>query len=301
MASLNPKQIISAITQPLVGITGGGIFEFDWSAIKTVMPLAVVYVGKVLLSNISFAYAPLPLYQLCRIGIVPLTLILTSAILRTNHSIPTLSSALIAWLNLLVASIRTRSHVTWEAVVSGIFSVLFTALYPILIVRTHKLLISVQVQSGEILTTFSTGAGSNSLESGNKQSTRAYYQLLHYTSLISLFLLSPMVIISGELPRIFRNCYFLDVFWFWFICACGGFAAFAVFSTYLALCRATSPVTTAFIGVPKAAAQIVIFSGFRLPVHSWVGVALCWAGTGWYMMVRRGEGRLVEKRRLEGR
>lgn len=37
------------------GIAGGGLFEFDWQIAKQVLPLAVVYGVKVLLSNFSFA------------------------------------------------------------------------------------------------------------------------------------------------------------------------------------------------------------------------------------------------------
>lgn len=37
------------------GIAGGGTFEFDRKVARQVLPLAIIYVGKVLLSNISFA------------------------------------------------------------------------------------------------------------------------------------------------------------------------------------------------------------------------------------------------------
>jgi hypothetical protein len=37
------------------GIAGGGLFEFDMQVAKQVLPLAVVYVVRVLLSNFSFA------------------------------------------------------------------------------------------------------------------------------------------------------------------------------------------------------------------------------------------------------
>jgi hypothetical protein len=242
-------------------------------------------------------YASFNIFVLIRIGNLPLTLLFTALLTKANHSVSTLSSTLIAWLNLLVASIRTRgTHVTWEAVVAGIFSTLFTSLYPILLNRTHRQLIAAQLSSGDVLTGFSAAR-----ESGIKQATRAYYQVLHYTSLLALALLAPMVAVSGELPRIARNCYFLDVVWFWVVCAAGGLAAFAVFASYLALIRATSPLTANFLAVPKAAALMVLFSGARLPVYSWVGVALCWAGTGWYVLVKREEGRRGEKKRLEGR
>jgi len=42
------------------GIAGGGLFEFDWQVAKQVLPLAVVFCFKVLLSNISFAYVTSP-------------------------------------------------------------------------------------------------------------------------------------------------------------------------------------------------------------------------------------------------
>jgi hypothetical protein len=37
------------------GIAGGGLFEFDRKTARQVLPLALVYVGKVVLSNLSFA------------------------------------------------------------------------------------------------------------------------------------------------------------------------------------------------------------------------------------------------------
>lgn len=299
----NARGLISTALASTGGVAGGGVFEFDRNTALQVLPLSIIFVVKLILSNISFAYSPLPLYTICRIGVLPFTLIFTSAFARTTHSIPTLSAALTAWLNLLIASIRTRSLVSWEAIVAGVFSMLFVALYPVLLERTHKLLLASQIRPGDVFTTFSpTRTGpATTYESGNKQSTRAYYQLLHYNSVISLVLLFPLVFISGESVRISRNCYFLDVFWFWFMCACGGYCAFAVYISTPAFIRTTSALTVVFTGVPRAAVQIMIFSNFRLPVHSWVGVALCWFGSGWYALVRREEGRLGEKRRLEGR
>lgn len=297
-SSLNPVHLVGAIFRPFGGIAGGGLLEFDKKTALAVLPLAITFSGKVLLSNISFAYAAYPLFTLCRIGILPATLLLTSVLTRHTHSVATLSSALTAWLNLLVASIESRPHVTWEAIVAGIFSILFTSLYPILLTKTHKQLIASQVQNGDVLTSFHPTSSSSAVESGSKQSTRAYYQLLHYTSLLSLTVLAPCVLASGEMPRIFRNCYFLDVLWFWFICMIGGLAAFSVFATSLAYVRATSPLTSVFVSIPRAAVQIVLFSNARLPVHSWVGVALCWVGSAWYALVRREESRAAEARRI---
>jgi hypothetical protein len=59
---LNPVYIIFNKSG---GIAGGGLLEFDKSIAMDVIPLAMVYVGKAVLSNISYAYeirtfAPMP-------------------------------------------------------------------------------------------------------------------------------------------------------------------------------------------------------------------------------------------------
>ena len=55
----NRKHIMQSIGRWLShgsgGIAGGGLFEFDWEVAKQVLPLAVVFIVKVLLSNFSFA------------------------------------------------------------------------------------------------------------------------------------------------------------------------------------------------------------------------------------------------------
>jgi hypothetical protein len=53
--SLNSK-FASYLFYPSVGISGGGLFEFERQVVFTVLPLAFIYAGKVVLSNVSYAY-----------------------------------------------------------------------------------------------------------------------------------------------------------------------------------------------------------------------------------------------------
>ncbi|KAF2837621.1 hypothetical protein M501DRAFT_1006656 [Patellaria atrata CBS 101060] len=284
------------------GIAGGGIFEFDRKTARQVLPLAAVYIGKVLLSNISFTYSEPSTYTLARIGIVPLSIILTSTLNRTTYSIGTLSSALTALLNLLLASVRSSVRVNWESIVAGVFSSAFTALYPILLLRTYRALVSDLVPQGDILTGYVTSTGTSADEpTGSREETRAYWRTLHYTSLLSLIILTPLVLIFGELHDIIYNCYVLDVPFFWFLNFCGAIGSVCVFASTLLLVKATSPLTVTFIGVPRAALQLVALNHFKMPVHSWVGISMCWACSVWFVKARREEGRVLEKLRLEGR
>lgn len=235
---------------------------------------------------------------MARIGNVPLTLLFTSAFTRTTHSISTLSSTLIVTINLFVATFQRSTRVTWESIVAGIFSTLFVALYPIVLLRTHRLLASAQVPQRDLLNGHTSG---HENQSGTKEASRAYWQLLHYTSLLSIAIVFPLVLISGELSAILRNCYFLDVPWFWFLVSCSSLAGWAVFTSTLALVRATSPLTMNFLSLPRGAVQITVLNQGKMMPHAWVGVSLCWAGSVWYTLVRREEGRKWEQRRMARR
>lgn len=48
-------RIVKWMTNGSGGVAGGGFFEFDYQVAKQVLPLAVVFCFKVLLSNVSFA------------------------------------------------------------------------------------------------------------------------------------------------------------------------------------------------------------------------------------------------------
>ncbi|KAF2853210.1 hypothetical protein T440DRAFT_390686 [Plenodomus tracheiphilus IPT5] len=279
------------------GIAGGGLFEFDLQIAKQVLPLAVVYAVKVLLSNFSFAYAPLPTYQLARIGITPLALIFSCILQKESFSGGTLSSALVATLNLFFASYRSNVRVTWESVIAGVFSSIFVALYPILLLRTYRIMVAGLIPQGDVL----SGYPSSAEETGNREETRAFYRTLHYTSLVTLMLLTPIVLISGELPHIYRNIPFLDVPFFWAMMLFGGMGSWAVFSSTLLLVKATSPLTATFVNVPRSAFQLAAISLFKVPAQSWVGIILCWISSLWFLVARRDEGRSRDRLRLEGR
>lgn len=253
------------------------------------------------------SYVVVPVYTTSRVAIVPLSLLLTAFLTRTSHSIGTLSSALSATFNLLMASIHPGDRVTWQGVVTGIFSSLFVALYPIVLLRTYRNLASSMVPQGDLLTghvedpvglshpvdsfyAAPTDSEPFSGSGGTREGTRAYYLTVHYTSLLSILLLTPLLLLSGEISNIQRNCYFLDVPWFWFLVLSGSFFAFTVFLPFLLLVKATSPMAATFICIPRQALQVAILGG-RMPVHAWVGAALCWATSAWFAGVRRAEGR----------
>lgn len=213
---------------------------------------------------------------------------------KDSISAPVLSSALIATLNLLFATLRSNVRVTWESIVAGVFSSVFAALYPILLLRTYRTLLAALAPQSDVLTGYPTRS-----EDDNRDETRAYYRTLHYTSLLSIALLTPIVLLSGEPRNIAHNIPFLDVPFFWLMIWCGAIGSWAVFSSTLVLVKATSPLTATFVNVPRSGVQLMLLSMFKMPAHSWVGVSLCWASSVWYAVSMRRESR--KRVRLEGR
>lgn len=241
-------------------------------------------------------YAPLPVYQLARIGVTPLAIIFSCVLQRDSYSGSTLSSALVATLNLFFASLRSHVRVTWESIVAGVFSSFFVALYPIILLRSYRTLVAGLVPQGDVL----TGYPSSAEEAGNREETRAYYRLLHYVSLLSIMMLTPIVLFSGELGAIYHNIPFLDVPFFWFMIWCGSLGSFSVFFSLPLLAKMTSPLTATFVQIPRSAFQLMVLSLFKMPAHSWIGLVLCWVSSIWYVFARRNEMRSKDRVRLEG-
>ncbi|GAB7349254.1 hypothetical protein MBLNU459_g8409t2 [Dothideomycetes sp. NU459] len=283
----------TSLTYSSGGIAGGGLLEFQRATAMHLLPVALVFTAKVTLSNISCANAELSQYMFSRIAVAPLTIFLTPILLRQFYPVQTVSSAMFATLNLFIAFVPLADRVIWESVVAGAFSSLFVALYSVMLLRAYRRLVSDLVPQGDLLAMPSDS--STTLSTGTKEETRAYWRTLHYTSVLSMLCLLPFVLVSGELNQIRRNWNFLDLPWFWFLVIAGGFSSGAIFSTTLLLIKATNPVTATFVSVPRSAFQLVLLSKFRLPVHGWIGVSLCWASCVWYMFARIREGRGRDK------
>jgi len=105
--------------------------------------------------------------------------------------------------------------------------------------------------------------------------------LSYWTSLLSFLLLIPVVLLSGELGHIWRNCYFLDVPLFWVILTAGGlFRCILLVSTIL-LINATSVFDTAFFVVLINVSQVALLSYWELILSQKLGLLSCLALVAW--------------------
>lgn len=52
--------IMRWLTHGSGGVAGGGLFEWQWQTAKHLLPVAVVFTAKIVLSNLSYAYVSYP-------------------------------------------------------------------------------------------------------------------------------------------------------------------------------------------------------------------------------------------------
>jgi hypothetical protein len=102
-----------------------------------------------------------------------------------------------------------------------------------------------------------------------------FLRLVRHIALLSVLLLIPVLLISGELGYIYRNCYFLGVTDFWvFLFAGGAFRAIFFVSTIL-LIRATSALNTIVLLVLVNVSQVAILTYDKLLSLQWLGLIIC--------------------------
>ncbi|KAF8465913.1 hypothetical protein BDZ91DRAFT_658655 [Kalaharituber pfeilii] len=274
--------------------TSSGIFGFDFRLAQIVLPVATIYTAMLILSNFSFAYALRQIYQLSRIANLPLTVLFTYFWANQNPplSVTTLSSTLTLTFATVMVSIHPPYLFTWEGVVGGICSSFFAAGYPIALLNTYKKVLGNHPSHDrpeheeEILidpsnTVYFQGDG--------KSVSRAHWRLLHYTNMLSIILTLPWVFMSGEAGNMSRNCYILDIPWFWFMIFLGGLASWGTFVGGWILVKTTSPLTGNAVNGLQVTIQSVMLSGFKLPEWGWTGAITGWAAGVWYMLGRRRE------------
>ncbi|KAI5852541.1 hypothetical protein DFP73DRAFT_533061 [Morchella snyderi] len=258
----------------------GGVFEFKWAEAKKVIPLAVIHSLKVVLSNISFAYTHPSIYHISRVPSLILVLMFTACFLRNQGlSVTTLSSCITMTLSLAMACLRPGTRFAIEGFLAGIFSTIFVAAYPVLLSKTYKSLLKPS-GNDDLL-----GVG---VEPEGKDETRTAWKLLHYTNFISILVVLPWVFLSGDWGDISRNCYILDVPWFWLLVVFSGIGAWGTFVGGFLLVKATTPLTMVVSTYPRTALQ-TLFMPPNLPTWSWVGVLTCWGSSIWYLLGRRKE------------
>lgn len=264
------------------GIAGGGLLEFDLTSARQTLLVTCTFVAGSLLATLSSTFSHFSTFALSRIGIVPLSLSFT-IFLEWKQSRSVMFSTLAATLSLGIALYLPNVEVHAGSVVLGIASSFFSALYPLQLSRTYSKLHSETFLSSHDISGNPT-PGSD--YSGSPEEARAFWRMLHYISFFSLIIFTPIVLVSGEVPSFLKKYSTLHIYSYWLMILLGGLANWIIFVSTISLTRATSSLTAAFISIPQASLLLPILVQKALPLHSWIGLVLCWLCCGWFMVCR---------------
>ena len=185
------------------------------------------------------SYTIPPIFHLSRVGSLLLAMVFTHFSFPSQSlSVTTMSSCITMVLSLAMAVLRPGSRFAIEGFLAGLFSTIFVAAYPIFLSKSYRSLLqgpSSDVRSGDLL---GTGDGGGVLLSADgKEETRSAWKLLHYLNLLSIAIVFPWIFLSGEFGDISRNCYILDIPWFWLMGLFSGIGAWGTFVSGFLLVR----------------------------------------------------------------
>lgn len=281
-------------TRLSTGIAGAGIFEFDRAVVKAIYPLAAVYTLMVLLSNIAYAGTSMRIWTMIRIGIVPLTAIFTALVNRTWPSFSIVCIALSGALGLLITCIMPQMGASPLVVATGILSSIAAGLFPELLVNTYAIVLGGQTR----LETRATNRPSTDLYHTSALcplDTRATYQLFHHLSVLSIMMLLPIVVLSGELQTILGTYQHLLEWQPWFLLSLGSLSTFGVITSTVLLAKATSPLTVNYLSVPMYTIIVIAMARGMLEIYAWGGVVTVVLSSGLFWRERVKESSRREK------
>lgn len=236
-------------------------FEFNTDLAIKIAPLSVVYVLMLTLNNLCLQLVEVTFYQVARSLSIFFNILFTWTMLRQRTSGPAMLACGVVVLGFFVGSYG-ETNFSWAGLLAGVGSSIFVALYGIYVKKTLALV-------------------------DNNQ-----WRLLHYNTAISIILLTPIVLFSGEMGEIWREVYFLDDFGFWFLMTITGVAGFLINTAMFLQIKYTTALTNTISGTAKSCVQTLLAMVFYqnpITAMNGFGIFLSLFGSGLYSWVRYAE------------
>ncbi|KAK4517527.1 uncharacterized protein ATC70_000866 [Mucor velutinosus] len=121
------------------------------------------------------------------------------------------------------------------------------------------------------------------------------WALVQYNTIMSIAIMVPLVILSGELDDIFSTVWFWDEFGFWLQMLITAMTGFAVNIAMLLLLMQTSPLTLTVASVCKTSIQalvVAVIFGNRMTLLNLSGMLITLMGSIYYSYIRSIESKL---------
>ncbi|KAF9432492.1 hypothetical protein BGZ76_010708 [Entomortierella beljakovae] len=236
-------------------------FEFDIDLAREIAPLSIVYVLMLTLNNLCLQLVEVTFYQVARSLSIFFNILLTYLMLGQSTSGGAMISCSVVVLGFFVGSYG-ETNFSWPGLLAGVGSSIFVALYGIYVKKSLNIV-------------------------ENNQ-----WRLLHYNTMISIILLTPIVLLSGELGEIWQEVYFLGDLQFWILMTITGVAGFSINIAMFLQIKYTTALTNTISGTAKSCVQTLmamVFYQNPISALNGFGIFLSLFGSGMYSWVRYSE------------
>ncbi|KAJ1605183.1 DP-fucose transporter [Cryptosporidium canis] len=146
--------------------------DLEWETAKSMIPLALSFIGTVSLSNICLKYVLVSTYQVARSTTIIFNLILSYAILKQSFSLNTMISCIIVMIGFIIGAFDSKT-LSANGVIFGICSSIIQSFYSVLVKKKLNVVNNNQIQ------------------------------LLYYQLFLSSIMFIPILIITGEIVNLF--------------------------------------------------------------------------------------------------
>ncbi|KAG0327085.1 hypothetical protein BG004_002840, partial [Podila humilis] len=196
-------------------------FEFDLDLARKIAPLSVIYVLMLTLNNLCLQLVEVTFYQVARSLSIFFNIFFTYTMLRQKTSPGAILACSVVVLGFFVGAYGEASF-SWSGLMAGVGSSVFVALYGIYVKKTLNIV-------------------------DNNQ-----WRLLHYNTTLSIILLVPIVMLSGEVGEIRQEVYFLGDISFWILMTVTGLAGFLINTAMFLQIKYTTALTNTISGTAKS-------------------------------------------------
>jgi len=249
--------IMSTISPTIPSLSFLPAFEFKPQIAKKVLPLTVVLTCMIIFNNLCLEYVEVSFYQVARSLTICFSIVLTFFILNTKTSSRATLACVIVFIGFVLGSVG-EVNFSWKGVFFGLLSSFFVALYSIYV----KKVLPVCEQNE--------------------------WKLSIYNTALSIGLILPLIIISGEANTMFDEpIFYTGQFWVYMTLA--GIMGYLISISIFMQIKHTSPLTNTISGTVKACVQTILAIavwGNEITAQNGFGILLVILGSFWYSYVR---------------
>jgi len=253
-------------------------FGSNWTTALETFALATSLAAATFLSTYTLYFAPLEIFIFSRFTVILAAMVLTNYFnkIETGPS-KAIFPAVMLCLGTLMAAYRPNIPGVWTAKWTALFSSVFAALWP------FQLKEAFQSPGNESQSKYQMIRRGASKLSSNLEAL----PLLQDIVLLAVVVLTPLLVFSGEIGHISRNCYFLKVPDFWIYLFSGAAFRFILLISSAIFIKSTSVLNFIILTVLIEVSQIVHLT-YSDPLSSqWLALALCLLCGVWFYHLDR--------------